>query len=504
MVLAALTAAAATAQDHNELLRFSQYEWSYGTARSAAMGGAFVSLGADLSTMALNPAGLGMYRRSEIGFSPSFTSLTLKNSQPNALDGGWFDSRRGKDRMAMGNLGAAFNVYNSSGPLTSLTLGFAYNKLIDHNTHLNSQGRDGLSMADQFVDQLNFEGIDPDRVADYLDNGDYARITGALMAVESGLVEYDPDEGIYHLTNTLASGSFLDSDLRRQSVGSTGQFDISIGANLSNKLYLGLGFGFQDLYHKETTDYYEAARDNATTEGYLNNFNQTTFTEQRGSAWNFKIGAIFRPVEALRIGVSFHTPTYITMNETHYTDLFTRLHGYTLGESHSTEFRSTYRLRTPMRLMGGVSYTFLDAAILSIDYERVWYDKMKMFWNDWDDEVYEVTDEVDAIYKAADNLRVGLELNVAPNWFVRGGVAYYGGMYRETALIDEADFRDYKGETLNYSGGFGYRTAGWGIDVAYVYSDRKEAPGRTFATNPVAFLNHDLRHIVTATLSFRF
>ena len=39
---------------------------NFGTARAMALGGAFTSLGADMSAMSINPAGLGMYRRSEI------------------------------------------------------------------------------------------------------------------------------------------------------------------------------------------------------------------------------------------------------------------------------------------------------------------------------------------------------------------------------------------------------------------------------------------------------
>ena len=38
-----------------------------GTARFMAMGGAFTALGGDLSTLNQNPAGIGIYRRSEIG-----------------------------------------------------------------------------------------------------------------------------------------------------------------------------------------------------------------------------------------------------------------------------------------------------------------------------------------------------------------------------------------------------------------------------------------------------
>ena len=38
-----------------------------GTARFMSMGGAFTALGGDLSTLTQNPAGIGVYRRSEIG-----------------------------------------------------------------------------------------------------------------------------------------------------------------------------------------------------------------------------------------------------------------------------------------------------------------------------------------------------------------------------------------------------------------------------------------------------
>lgn len=52
-----------------------------GSARFVAMGGAFTSLGGDLTSMTQNPAGLGIYRSSDIGLtfdiSPrKFTSIT--------------------------------------------------------------------------------------------------------------------------------------------------------------------------------------------------------------------------------------------------------------------------------------------------------------------------------------------------------------------------------------------------------------------------------------------
>ncbi|MEG0656720.1 MAG: hypothetical protein RR465_06845, partial [Mucinivorans sp.] len=58
------------AQSPEELLRFSRHNFSLSSARSAAMGGAFTSLGADGITLSLNPAGLAMYSSPEISLSP--------------------------------------------------------------------------------------------------------------------------------------------------------------------------------------------------------------------------------------------------------------------------------------------------------------------------------------------------------------------------------------------------------------------------------------------------
>ena len=56
-----------------DLLGLSQTQFNFGTARAMAMAGAFTSLGADASSMAINPAGLGMYRKNEVTFTPMMT-----------------------------------------------------------------------------------------------------------------------------------------------------------------------------------------------------------------------------------------------------------------------------------------------------------------------------------------------------------------------------------------------------------------------------------------------
>ena len=45
-----------------------------GTARYVGMGGAMEALGADISTISTNPAGIGMFRRSQVSLSAGLVS----------------------------------------------------------------------------------------------------------------------------------------------------------------------------------------------------------------------------------------------------------------------------------------------------------------------------------------------------------------------------------------------------------------------------------------------
>src|ERR1700722_18995933 len=67
-----LLAGAINAQTPNPdaTLLFSRSSIS-GTARTAGSGGAFSSVGADLGCLDLNPAGLGLYRSSDVSITPA-------------------------------------------------------------------------------------------------------------------------------------------------------------------------------------------------------------------------------------------------------------------------------------------------------------------------------------------------------------------------------------------------------------------------------------------------
>ena len=60
----------ANAQTDLDAFRYSQYSLT-GTARFTSMGGAFTAVGGDFSSLSQNPAGMAIYRRSELTFTPS-------------------------------------------------------------------------------------------------------------------------------------------------------------------------------------------------------------------------------------------------------------------------------------------------------------------------------------------------------------------------------------------------------------------------------------------------
>ena len=145
-----------------DFFSLSQTQFNFGTARSMAMGGAFASLGGDLASMSINPAGLGMYRRGEIAITPvmSFSRAETPGARPASSAMPYRDNS--KNRFAIGNFGAVFNVFEGQGRLLSLNFGVGYNRLADYNYSYSFEfagGNRTSSIADALCVQLEAGGI---------------------------------------------------------------------------------------------------------------------------------------------------------------------------------------------------------------------------------------------------------------------------------------------------------------------------------------------------------
>ncbi|MCK5536734.1 MAG: hypothetical protein KAI79_07895, partial [Bacteroidales bacterium] len=145
-----------SAQSDIDALRFSQ-TFEGGTARSLSMGGAFSSLGVDLSVLATNPAGLAFSRNSYFVFTPQlgYTKTNTLFNDASITDDNY--------NFKINNIGFTKSYVESSAEKGWLgaSFGVAYNKLKNFNSSYIAQGvNNNSSMLDHFM--YNSDGNNPD------------------------------------------------------------------------------------------------------------------------------------------------------------------------------------------------------------------------------------------------------------------------------------------------------------------------------------------------------
>ncbi|MDR2414244.1 MAG: hypothetical protein LBD64_04575, partial [Odoribacteraceae bacterium] len=129
LLVACLTGAlAVAAQDPISIIQFSRL-YPYGTARSAAMGGAFGALGGDLSSLHANPAGVGVFRKSEFNLTP-FLGLDRTTSV----------DKRGKASLLLGNVGFVFDFIVPRGKVKGVNVAFNYANMNNFNRDVLQYG----------------------------------------------------------------------------------------------------------------------------------------------------------------------------------------------------------------------------------------------------------------------------------------------------------------------------------------------------------------------------
>ena len=233
----------------SDLFELSQTTFSLGTARSMAMAGAFTSLGADLTSMAINPAGLGMYRHNEISITPLMSFARAENNAPA------FNSNS-KNRFSIGNFGFTANVYEGSGPLVSVNIGFGYNRLQDLNYQYSYYTQGNVSsIADVFSDMLQYSGINRDQITGGFNWSNFnPRLWGSILGYKAGFTD---QIGSRWQPTWIGNNVDIGNYTTVVSNGSIGEYDISAGFNLNNKFYIGATFGIQSLYQRKTYYYGE-------------------------------------------------------------------------------------------------------------------------------------------------------------------------------------------------------------------------------------------------------
>ncbi len=462
----------ATAQEASDLFRMSQDNYSFSTARSAGMGGAFTSLGGDGISSILNPAGLGMYRSSDMGITVAVLGnrVNADATGPN----GTYSTMDNVQSFALNNMSAILNVYDDgANVLRGVTLGISVNKLNDYTSNKYISGHyQQNSMLDAFATDLGY--IDPsyitssssNKLSVYQDNS--PSIWGGMLAYNTGLLSYDSSYEDYWLGNTLFSGDEIYPDLLISTTGGKEISDFSMGFNLLDKIFLGFSIGAENFNYSSTSSYIEFANLDYN-EGDLDYFEYLETLNMNGSGLSLKVGATAEVLPGLKVGVAYHSPTYYEISEEYYADMYTSLliDGDNYFEALTPYLINDYSVSTAPSLLLGVSYVIGSHAVVSIDYDRVYYSRMKIRKADYGQgDINYINNSVTETYSDANNLRVGAEVRLTDMLYFRGGYAIYGNAEKD---IDGNSYNSLR----NISGGLGIKVNGVYVDFTYVNMQTK-------------------------------
>ena len=444
-----------------------------GTARYVGMGGAMEALGADISTISSNPAGIGLFRKSMIS-----TSLGVVSQQ----DGQDFADGN-KTNMSFDQIGFVWSSPSEDGNF--LNVAFNYHKSRNFDYILSAA--DGLQNAS-------------------LNKLTYAKAkNGLLYEVNSQKVPLfkKSHASCTQLDDLFARNLNYDVDLNkwfydpatsytlnRAHKGYVGEYDLNLSANVDDRVYLGLTIGLKDVNYRHYGEYSEVLQ------GPTGIYSLTIGDERKidGNGANVSAGIIIRPVEfsPFRFGLAITTPTWYDLTSSNYTIGWDN-RGFSTEKNPETESYS-YKLYTPWKfglsaghtigtiLALGASYEYSDYAHLDTRY------KTGEYYDYWYDSYYDesesdrvMNEHTKQTLKGVSTLKLGLEYKPDPSVAIRFGYNYVSPMYKSTGFKDGSlssdgsyyssatDYTNWK-STNRITCGLGYRVGRMNLDVAYQYS----------------------------------
>jgi long-subunit fatty acid transport protein len=440
-----------------DALRFSQTNFG-STARFKGMAGAQIGVGGDMGSISSNPAGLGLFTKSEFSLTPEFNNM---KGSANFLNGNTSSS---KDRLNLNNLGVVLYspTYKAQGQnttkgLISSVFGLGYARNNDFNANFTYGGINPTnSIADAYAEQANRLGNEPDQLPIR---------SMASKAYEGYLIGYGPNPNLPNGASDYFAQTDVNNTQKKTEIrsGSTSELTAAGALNISNQIYIGASVGLVNIRYVNDSEFIEGGFNVTENSNYSLSMRQNQ--ETTGSGINGRLGVIFRPVSTFRIGATFQTPTWLLIEDNTTISLDTRIatgaaQGSYVGDPENYIFR--YRLRTPLKGSIGASYVVAGRALLTADVDYTDYSSIK-FSNDINsDDPARIRDEnlnVKSNYKEAFNYRMGIEYKLDNAFSLRGGYGFNGSAIND----DDSKYFD----TNIYSGGLGYRVDNYYFDVAY-------------------------------------
>ena len=478
--LAVALGVSAAAQDTYESARLLGSDLN-GTARYVGMGGAMEALGADISTMSSNPAGIGLFRHSTASVSFGIVSQA---------DAKTFDGL-GSTNMSFDQAGFVYSARVS--PTSIINVGFNFHKsknfdqILSAANSLTGCSQNGLT----YEKGLRANEANGGYTLDFNKDGELIGWDG-----ESNYRSYCFNEADYMNANVLmldpatkaidynnASAYSFDRAHR----GWIADYDINLSGNYNDRFYWGVTFGVKDVRYKGYSEYAEQLVD---SKGFCGSVAYGDERKIKGTGFDVKFGFIVRPMEEspFRVGAYVHTPTWyelttsnssVMLNNTPYGSWDNGKSAQEYDFAYHTPWRFGLSLGTTvgtqLALGAGYEYSDYGASQNRIIDGYDYYDNantskdVNMKYNTERSLQSVSTFKVGAEYKPVSTVALRLGYNYLTSGYNKNGVrdqmvASPGTMYASTT-----DYVNWK-DTHRLTCGVGFKVGQMNIDLAYQLS----------------------------------
>jgi hypothetical protein len=262
--------------------------------------------------------------------------------------------------------------------------------------------------------------------------------------------------------------------------GSYDQYTLSWASNISNQWYVGLNLNIPTLSYTKNVSLLETDR--------INSAELKSLYHLSGVGVSGSIGLIYRPIQAIRVGASFQTPTMLSLSVQTEGDMYSNIAGQKYEVLTPASGVISTEMVSPLRTSVSVAGQLGSLGLLALQYD------------------YAHSSEMDDVH----TLRIGAEAQVIRGLFLNAGYVYESSFMKEdpiwllgyNEIRTDMDYR-YTASSQYASAGIGYRSNVVIAQLAYQY---RWQTIRQYASEVQAFPLEigTQTHRIVATLAWRF
>ena len=417
-----------------DVQRFAE-RGTIGSARYVGMGGAMTAIGGDPSAAMVNPAGLGLYRRSEI-------SVSIDETIDNTQQVGSNDTYQ-RTRFAAPQISAIWAWGNSQKQrgLVYNNFMFSLNRLANFNRDIVVKGT-GMGMVPTICNITNDEGGVSE---EFLVNKPWDNVEIGWLSI----LGYEA-----YLINPIENNKwkpavdFTDGSLSISETGTSDQYTLSWAGNISNQWYIGIGLNIPTINYTKHTSLREENKQNSSSAELKSMFHVS------GVGVSGSFGLIYRPIQALRIGASLQTPTILSLSRQSTGDMYSTIAGQKYEVLTPESGVMDIDIASPLRTSVSVAGQLGKIGLIAVQYD------------------YAHSNEMEDIH----TLRMGAEAQMTRGLFLNAGYVYESSFMKEdpkwllgyNEIRTDMDYR-YTAATQYASAGIGYRSDVVVAQLAYQY-----------------------------------